>query len=48
MKTTQAIHKYPDLKNCVTEEKLEAITEKYYKYIFMCKKLDENTKTKEN
>ncbi len=41
MKTTQSIHKYPDLKNCVTEEKLEAITEKYDKYLFMCKKLDE-------
>ena len=43
MKTTQAIHKYPDLKNCVTEEKLETITEKYDKYLFMCKKLDETT-----
>ena len=43
MKTTQAINKYPDLKNCVTEEKLEAITEKYGKYLFMCKKLDETT-----
>jgi protease II len=43
MKTTQAIHSHSDLKNCVTEEKLEAITEKYDKYLFMCKKLDEAT-----
>lgn len=43
IKTKQAIHKYPDLKNCVTEEKLEAIAEKYDKYLFMCKKLDETT-----
>lgn len=41
IKTTAAIYEYPKLKECVTNEKLEAITEKYDKYEYMCKKLDE-------
>lgn len=41
LKTTRALHKNPDFKNCVTEEKLESITEEYDKYLFMCKKLEE-------
>ena len=41
MKTKQAIGKYPDLKDCVTTEKLKAITNKYKKYLNMCNKLDE-------
>lgn len=43
IKTIQAIQKHPGLKNCVTKEKLEAITDKYERYIFMCKKLGEST-----
>ena len=40
MKTVAAIHKYPELQESVTPEKMEAITEKYDQYALMCKKLD--------
>ena len=42
IKTKQALGKYPDLKNCVTSEKLDAITLKYEQYVKMCNKLEEN------
>lgn len=41
MKTKQAINKYPDLKNCVSDEKLNSITAKYEHYLKMCNKLEE-------
>lgn len=48
LKTIQAIHKNPELKNCVTDEKLKAITEKHEEYILMCDKLGETIRqTKE-
>jgi len=41
VKTIEAIKKYPDIKECITSEKLEAITEKYDEYIQMCDNVDE-------
>jgi hypothetical protein len=41
-KTTKAIHQHPDLKDCITPEKLLSISDKYEKYLFMCKKLNAN------
>lgn len=43
LKTIEAIHKYPYIKDCVTVKKLENITEKYNKYLLKCEKLNENT-----
>lgn len=37
--TVRAIRDYPHLKECVTEEKLNAIAEKYDHYLDKCKKL---------
>lgn len=42
MKTKQAIDKFPDLKNCITIDKLDGITEKYEHYLKMCNKLKED------
>lgn len=42
MKTKQAIDKYPDLKNCVSDEKLNSITNEYEHYLKMCDKLKED------
>lgn len=38
-RTKRAISENPSLKNCITAEKLEAITEKYEKYVLKFKKL---------
>ena len=42
LKTTEAIRNYPNIKECVTSDKLEDITEKYDEYTKMCDKLYEN------
>ena len=48
LKTIEAIQKYPEIKECVTPEKLEDISEKYDEYIRMCDNVDEMLKlTKE-
>lgn len=39
IETKKAINNYPDLKDSVTEEKLNDITEKFTQYVFICKKL---------
>lgn len=41
MKTILAINNFPEIKDCVTPEKLNDITEKYNHYVDMCNKLDE-------
>jgi len=41
LKTIEAIQKYPDIKDCITPEKMESITEKYNEYIQMCDNVDE-------
>lgn len=48
LKTKRAIDQFPDMKECITKEKLDAITDKYDKYIEMCDKLQESIRlTKE-
>ena len=42
LKTTQAIKKFPNLEECVTPEKLEAITDEYEHYLKKCNKLEED------
>lgn len=42
LKTIFAIQDHPDLKDCVTEEKLLEITEKHEEYVYMCTKLKED------
>jgi len=37
-KTLQAINNHPELKDCITEEKLNNITEKYEDYVRICEK----------
>ena len=40
--TLRAINEYPNLKDCVTDETLDEITEAYEQYIKKCDKLNEN------
>jgi hypothetical protein len=41
LKTIEAIRNHPEIKTCVTPEKLEDVTEKYNEYIQMCDNVDE-------
>lgn len=47
MKTKRAISQNPKLKECVTQEKLDNITEKYDRYVRFCRNIDQMPLSKE-